>query len=903
MERLKIHKNLIRNVVMVLLCCSLLFPSWMGKAHAAEGPDLANLISQIEQAGDDAAKQMDTAIEIFKNYPDWKNNKSATVSEATAKLIDSKRFQMAQQAFGALANKSGGITHVVPIGSAAASDPFVAGSSFKVGVSDIDLIPYGPNSGQSADQFKSLFRKMYKGLDPDSIKINVLTSTNIKDWKSRVAALVDYEKYNSVGGNIAMQNYLWQTNGSVWNFDPVSGKLKIGSARAVMSQPTALTSADALGYWGDNTRFIAEHAKDSTDKRIAAIAKYNIRNVEAYKVAGGVLSPAEQSLMQAAELAKKGNVEDAVRNFLYLESGAKVTSKQMKQYLTAMDNLTQKMGSDLVTKHMELIAKELANGNPTSVLRSELAGFMANLPEKQLKGIYNAAIKGNVARDMMWQEGKTIAKALTKEKTAAKFAIDYFNTQAQQKFGKLYSELSTSEKMALHGAGEEMATFGSRALKVAGVGLFVGFTAWAAYEGYLAGKEKGGTALGTFAAFAQAAASYMQYKSASPTVAAEMMVRLVAWGVKLGASAYENKVLDTLYERYKNGERLDDILYTTGVTGYYAGGLRELAIKLREEAAKEGHPLSEAELDEEIKAYFVRRLEMENQAKALDHWMAKAESWISRNDIPLSPSGDSLTADSDNTYLQKKNPKEYNRLLGVLLEKFTMLENRLLQDKVAFNEKNIWYVLYLQYRGTPQDVDQALKDLYAGSGKEMDVAEEEQETPAGTPILPIRLKEKMDGKCLDEHGNTVYVSLSGEAETSAKNWSISVRENTAYDGMFDYPQRDLYLKVSGTATIHNLTIAFSNPANETVEAAHPDPAKSIEWMWNGYKTIRCRYLNSGTGQCEEVSDDGSSLTISQPMNAHGVEIIATAKTTYRVLSMGLLESETTRIYNYNVHFE
>ncbi|MBM4041625.1 MAG: hypothetical protein FJ290_24260 [Planctomycetes bacterium] len=291
-----------------------------------------------------------------------------------------------------------------------------------------------------------------------------------------------------------------------------------------------------------------------------------------------------------------------------------------------------------------------------------------------------------------------------------RFGTDYFNEMATKHFGKSYDQLTDAERALLHGAAEEAEGFASKAWRASGAGLGVLCAGWAIHDAYKEGSKLG-KGLGYSYAVGRAFIELLQY-GYPPASAAELVVRLTAGVISLGVSAYKNDVLETLYRRYAAGERLDDLLDTTAVAGYFAGGLRQMVIEMRQENPR----LTEEQIAQKIRDYFVRRREAEKIASEQERQIAFLEAWMASRGISL-VSADSVLAQSDNDRLKRDDPEEYYRRIAALMENYQKLAEMLAADGVPATREQILHFLFLLYRGPQGAFDKALADLYREFGK------------------------------------------------------------------------------------------------------------------------------------------------------------------------------------------
>jgi hypothetical protein len=104
-----------------------------------------------------------------------------------------------------------------------------------------------------------------------------------------------------------------------------------------------------------------------------------------------------------------------------------------------------------------------------------------------------------------------------------------------------------------------------------------------------------------------------------PALAAELLGRLAAGVTNLSMSAYKNDALETLYQRFQQGEQLDYLLNTQALVPYFAGGLRQMVVEMREQNPN----LTEEQIAQAIRDYFVQRLAVEQATGGLSHFLGK----------------------------------------------------------------------------------------------------------------------------------------------------------------------------------------------------------------------------------------------------------------------------------------
>lgn len=670
--------------------------------------DITTLVRAFDSASTPEAKR-EAAMRIFQNYGEYKKMVvdkagSAVRDEAfarTARAIDEQMVDMTKQVWRDVGVRSGnGVTHVVPVGTLGnrQSNP-----NYIPGKSDKDFIPMGPRAGEAAKDFQNAFERKF-GIKPESLDINVLDPTDPTSWKGRVEAVANPEKYNTRGGNKWLQQDLYNNDRNVWRLDPDSGSIAEKNIREVLGEPPKMTKADAAGFFSDNTRF-RHHYGELSDpaERILKQSKYDLRNMDAYTLAGGKPTAAERGLMEAAEMARKGNMSDALDRYARL-MGLDPADKAavMSSYLRDMDTFTEKMGRQVVSSAMD---DAVRLGAKSGAAKAELAGVIANLP-KDMADKLGKQFAGDLAQAEIWKQANAAAQSLKK----GAFIAGEFDRAALGKYGKYYDELTPAERLALHGAADDVAGFWSKAGKATGITLTAAAAIYSVYEAYQSGAKAGGTSLGVASAGGRAIVDLVQM-GYPPLVAAELIGRLAAFGVGYVVDAQKQDVLDKLYEAYKSGKSIDDVLYDAEFTKYFPAGLRTFRDQIREAAAAEGRTLTDAQVEQAIRNYFTNRRETERNAELVEKELAWARAWVNSRGIPL------VAGNWDDGGNDALSEEDLRKALAGVVQNRLAIEDRLRADGVPFTKAFVQHMLYLKYRGKPGDFEEAMAKHYAEYGK------------------------------------------------------------------------------------------------------------------------------------------------------------------------------------------
>ena len=689
------------RILIPLLLLTLLIPPAGGPARA-QG-DLAQLVRAYEATlGKSAAEQHQAAIAIFQRYDEYKHLAVAnSVSRDTARALDEHLVSMCQDTWRDVAAHQGsGLSHIVPVGTLGNR---WTDKAYIPGKSDKDFIPRGLNSGEAARDFSSAFEKQW-GIPPGSVDVNALDPTDIKSWPDRVIAAADVEKYNTKGGIAWLENDLYKRQPNLWVYDPgTNGVGEVAYGQIVKEAPPALTSADAAGLLSDSTRFrqqVAERYAGDYPAMALKQAKYDLRNADAYLLAGGQLTETEQKLLTSAKLLRDGEADKAISAYM-ASAGIYDVDEALRSYLEGMDNLTARMARRVIESHVALMAE----GKASLALSSELSAAIANLPP-QYAGMAEEVVSGKLGK-AQWQVVSQLATAFREQVAVVRYGREYFDAQAMTHFGRRYDQLSDAQRAVLHGADEAAESFAGQAFKAAGMGLGVLLAGYAIYEAYQEGARRStGVALGSAVGRAMIELLELGYP---PLIAAELLGRLAAGVTNLGASAYKNDALESIYARYRQGEQLDYLLNTQALAPYFAGGLRQLAIEMREQNPQ----LTDEQIAQAIRDYFVQRLAVEQATGETNRRLGALAEWVDVYEIPLRPGGDAY----DNDWLKQHRPEEYFKRLAAVLEAYERLAAQLRADGIPFNEDIVLGLLEKLYRGGRQEYEQALRELYRGFQK------------------------------------------------------------------------------------------------------------------------------------------------------------------------------------------
>ncbi|RPJ47708.1 MAG: hypothetical protein EHM19_02750 [Candidatus Latescibacterota bacterium] len=165
--------------------------------------------------------------------------------------------------------------------------------------------------------------------------------------------------------------------------------------------------------------------------------------------------------------------------------------------------------------------------------------------------------------------------------------------------------------------------------------------------------------------------------------------------------------------------------------------------------------------------------------------------------------------------------------------------------------------------------------------------------------VALGVNEKIDGRCLDLHGNQVRATLNGVL-FGGEGAAVTGHVQTAEDWSFEYPTRTLEVKVNGAAfggAIRNPRVVFTEPTETIV-----DSLATAGWMWEWleYTTGQMSLRDHETEEWSHPTFSGNEATASGLYSVWGFEVRASARSRYTWLNGGETESAE-RTYNFRVY--
>lgn len=716
-----IHK--IYYVINILLIVCMIFPVSLA-VQAAD--DLTSLIKEFEASMiNTPGGSQESALKVlskYKEYEGFVNAKGSTISRNTVEALDNHLYRMCRETWRDVSlNQGNKLSHIIPVGTLGQrGEP---GGKFIPGKSDYDFIPQGTNASEAAEDFSSKFIQKWK-IDPNDLGVHVLDPTKIETWGDRVEAAANYEKYNTKGGNIWLENKLYNDNPKCWVYNPIADTLgDVNYVKMAGEKPKALTAVDAFGFASDNIKFresILVSKEYSESEKVLKTFKYDLRNLQAYELAGGKLTPAEQELVGLARIFETPGItpEDAI-NEMMRRTGMSAEDVA-EHYLNGMNQLNKNMSKKVAETFLDM----MTSGKQTEKLASELAAAMANLPPGYLDEVEGIAIQKLGKYE--YQEISQMTKVFKERISQRVFGTTYFNERAMDVFGRSYDQLNDSEKALLHGADEAVEGFAEKSFKALGYTANALFAGYAIYSAYQEGKQRG-ESIGYMSAGGQAFIELLEF-GYPVAVAVDIVARLSAGVMNLGISAYKNNVLENMFNELitEYDGRIDEMLNTYGIAPgkLEQGGLRQVAIEMR----KENPNITDEEITAAIKEYFSRRIQTEKIKTENLQNLEQLKTWLRENHVELTDKP--LEVDDLCQYYEK----ECNAKLAAWLQKYAMIRAQLEKDGLPLNPDNIYYIVSRLLQGSHEDYIKAMKEYYADYKKVFPPAENKK-----PPIAVLKL--------------------------------------------------------------------------------------------------------------------------------------------------------------------
>jgi hypothetical protein len=163
----------------------------------------------------------------------------------------------------------------------------------------------------------------------------------------------------------------------------------------------------------------------------------------------------------------------------------------------------------------------------------------------------------------------------------------------------------------------------------------------------------------------------------------------------------------------------------------------------------------------------------------------------------------------------------------------------------------------------------------------------------------LAVNEKIDGRCLDLHGNQVRATLSGTLFGGA-GAAVTGTVQTAEDWSFEYPTRTLEVKVNAAAfsgAIRNPRLVLSEPSELIVDSL---ATAGWKWEWLGFTGGQISLREHETEEWTHPTFTGNEASATGVYSVWGFEVRAGARTRYTWMSGGEPESAE-RTYSYRVY--
>jgi len=711
------------RILSVFLVLTLLIPP-PSTVQAAD--DITTLIKQFEtsmKAVEGGSRE--AALKLLPVYQEYKhliNAEGNKFSRETVKALDNQIINMCQEAWRDVSLKPGsGLSYIVPVGTLGTRE---TNPAYMPGKSDKDFIPHGSKASQAVEDFNKVFQEKFN-VKPEIVDVNALDPTKIETWPDRVLAAKNVEKYNTKGGINWLENKLYEDKPNLWRYDTLSDAVgEVSFNEMVKNAPPPMKWDDALGFASDNLRFregLLLDKKLSNAEKALKTSKYDLRTLEAFELAGGKLSAREKELIELTKIFREppgGTLDSALK--AVTERTGMSADDALRYYLNGMEKLNADMTQSIAANYLTKMGLEKSS----TIIREELAASLGNMPSRYTKEVESMASKYLGGKE--YKEIQKLAEAFRGEVGKARYGLVYFNEKSMEMFGKSYDKLDDAQRAALHGANEAAESFASKSFKVLGYtigGLFIGY---AIYSAYHEGNQEGGSLSGLISGGKRAFIELLEW-GYPPAVAVEIISSIGAGVFNLGMSAYKNDVLDSLYKMYKDGENIDIILNTYGVQHYNSLPMIEMANEIRAE-----HPdMSDAEINEAIKTYFVNRLRIENEQEGNKKISDDLISFLKENHIQLSAEY------SNNSDFEHENPEDYYKAVANWLKWADVIREQLKDAGINLSTKEVHFLVNRFLNRGHADYVKAMKDIFRTYGKTYPPAKAKKTAAAALPCSGI----------------------------------------------------------------------------------------------------------------------------------------------------------------------
>lgn len=399
----------IRGVWMGLPLIGLLL---VGSASAQTAADDQALLRAVRAAVADTSDRQafQTVVRNYDRYQELVAQ--GKVGRADAEVFDNQLWQKRLDTWDKVKALHGaGLERVDTVGSGGRR--LEPGSSYKVGVSDLDDIPRGKLAAAAAEDYQRLLRMELGGVDPQKVGLNALSPVAPRSPASLLEAQYHPEKYPTPERMKALDYQQYETGmTTVWEH----GQARRVSVKDLYREkgwkpPPKPTALDAFGCVAAEQKFLNQSVMKGltgTEKAIYE-AKYRSRAIGAATELGGVeLNASERALYEEMKaIAGNKGVSQALAQRIAAHGGN--VEAAVSEYLRESEALGKQITVSTFQRHVRLMAEGKAAGGAAAEAAAEASRntrySLAALSDGQTRELLGAArvkdvegIAGNASR-------------------------------------------------------------------------------------------------------------------------------------------------------------------------------------------------------------------------------------------------------------------------------------------------------------------------------------------------------------------------------------------------------------------------------------------------------------------------------------------------------------------------
>ena len=390
----------IEGAVRVLLLLGLLLagpalPQAFGQTVAGDEQSLLRAV-RAAVANEADRKAFQTVVGNYDRYKELVAQ--GKVGRADAEVFDNQLWQKRLDTWDKVKAIHGdGLERVDTVGSGGRR--LEPGSSYKVGVSDLDDIPRGKLAAAAAEDYQRLLRIELGGVDPRKVGLNALSPVDPRSPSSLLEAQYHPEKYPTPERMKALDYQQYESGmTTVWE----NGRTRRVSVKQLYAErglapPPKPTALDAFGCVAAEQKFLNQSVMKGLTGAEKAIyeAKYHSRALGAATELGGVELSASQRAIYDEMQAIAGNkgVSQALAKRIAANGGN--VEAAVAGYLRESEALGKEITRTTFQRHVRLLAEGKAAGGAAAEAAAEASRNtrygLAALSDRQARDLLGVA--------------------------------------------------------------------------------------------------------------------------------------------------------------------------------------------------------------------------------------------------------------------------------------------------------------------------------------------------------------------------------------------------------------------------------------------------------------------------------------------------------------------------------